>query len=136
MNMYPKKGNGFTLMELMIVIVIVAILVALAYPSWVESVRKTHRADAMQSLQNLRTRQSQWRANHTDYASTLVSLGYSSGASGEGYYTIFIVSSDTTTFVATATPIGTQVVDSCGTFSINQDGPNYGGYANARCWNR
>jgi type IV pilus assembly protein PilE len=136
--MYIKKGKGFTLIELMVVVAIVAILAALAYPSYTKSVRKGHRADAMQSLQNLRTNQSQWRANHATYATTLASVGFGSGLSGEGYYTIaFVGAPDTTTFVATAAPNGSQAADSCGTYSINQNGPNKSGsYANARCWNQ
>ena len=35
-----KKKQGFTIIELMIVLVIVAILLALAYPSYVDYVRK------------------------------------------------------------------------------------------------
>ena len=35
-----KKRSGFTIIELMIVLVIVALLVALAYPSYVNYVRK------------------------------------------------------------------------------------------------
>ncbi len=136
--MYIKKGQGFTLIELMIVVAIVAILATLAYPSWINSVRKARRADAMQSLQNLRTNQSQWRANHTTYATALASVGYGSTQSGEGHYTIaFVGTPDATTFVATAAPNAAQASDTCGTYSINQDGPNQtGSYADARCWSQ
>ncbi len=132
-----KKGKGFTLVEVMIVVAIVAILAALAYPSWTDSVRKARRADAMQSLQNLRTNQSQWRANHTTYG-TLAQVGYGGLISGEGHYTIgSLVASTATTFVATAAPIAPQDSDSCGTFAINQDGPDQtGSYADARCWSQ
>ena len=134
-----KKREGFTLMELMIVIAIVAILAALAYPSWANSMRKARRADAINSLQILRTNQAQWRANHTAYTGALASVGFPGGPSLENHYTIDIVASNATTFLATAAPTtgGAQTADSCGTFAVDQDGPNYSGsYADARCWNR
>lgn len=135
MKKYRLKIKGFTLIELVIVIAIVAILVALAYPSWAESIRKARRADGIQSLQNLRTSQSQWRANHVSYATTLSDV--SGSTSVEGHYTIaFVGSPNATTFVATATPTGAQASDSCGTYAINQDGPLLSGYAGARCWNK
>jgi len=138
MQMDFKKKKGFTLLELMVVVAIVAILATLAYPSWTNSIRKARRADAINSLQDLRTNQSQWRANHATYGTTLASVGYTGGASMENHYTIAIVGTpDATTFLATATPASDQAADSCGTFAINQDGPNHSGsYADARCWNR
>ncbi|MCH8058598.1 MAG: prepilin-type N-terminal cleavage/methylation domain-containing protein [Proteobacteria bacterium] len=47
-----KKNAGFSLIELMIVIVIVAILVSLAYPSYIQYVRKSKRGEAQQLLIN------------------------------------------------------------------------------------
>lgn len=47
-----KKAAGFTLMELMIVVAIVGILAAIAYPSYMDSVRKSRRADAKAALSN------------------------------------------------------------------------------------
>lgn len=65
-----KKNAGFTVIELMIVLVIVAILVALAYPSYVQYVRKSKRGEAQQLLMNWSINQEIWRSNHTTYAST------------------------------------------------------------------
>ena len=133
-----NKRKGFTLMELMIVVAIVAILAALAYPSWANSMRKARRADAINSLQALRTNQAQWRANHTTYGTTLASVGFPGGGSLENHYTIaFVGTPNATAFLATAAPGAAQSTDSCGTFAIDQNGPNHtGSYADARCWNR
>jgi len=69
MNIVKRKGNpGFTVIELMIVIVILSILVALAYPSYVQYVRKANRGDAQQLLMNWAVNQEIWRSNHPAYA--------------------------------------------------------------------
>ncbi len=38
---FSKRIKGFTIIELMIVLIIVAILVALAYPSYIQYVRES-----------------------------------------------------------------------------------------------
>ena len=54
----------------MIVLVIVAILLALAYPSYVDYVRKGKRGDAQQALLNWAVNQEIWRSNNPTYADT------------------------------------------------------------------
>ena len=67
MKTYKKKRSGFTIIELMIVIVIVAILVSLAYPSYVQYVRKAKRGEAQQLLLNWAINQEIWRSNNISY---------------------------------------------------------------------
>ena len=45
-----KKQNGFTLIEVMIVVAIIGILSAIAMPSYNEYIRRGHRADARAGL--------------------------------------------------------------------------------------
>jgi type IV pilus assembly protein PilE len=71
--MKTKYGNGtrgFTIIELMIVLVIVAILVALAYPSYIDYVRKARRGEAQQLLMNWSINQEIFRSNNPGYATT------------------------------------------------------------------
>ncbi len=63
-----SNQKGFTLLELMIVLIIVAILVALAYPSYVQHVRKAKRGDAQQLLMNWSVNQEIFRSNNPAYA--------------------------------------------------------------------
>ena len=62
-----KRILGFTLIELMIVVGIVAILLAIAYPSYAQYVRKAKRGDAQQLLMNWSINQEIWRSNNTRY---------------------------------------------------------------------
>jgi type IV pilus assembly protein PilE len=87
-----RKTNGFTLIELMVVVAVIGILAAIALPSFAEQVRKAHRADAVNGLGDLQLRQERWRAEHPAFAST-IELG---AMPASDYYTF-----------ATATPAGT-----------------------------
>ena len=48
-----KNTNGFTLIELMIVVAIIGVLAAIAYPSYQSYVIKTKRADMMSEMHNI-----------------------------------------------------------------------------------
>ena len=72
MKTYKKKRSGFTVIELMIVIMIVAILVSLAYPAYIQYVRKAKRGEAQQLLLNWAINEEIWRSNNTAYTDTLV----------------------------------------------------------------
>ena len=63
-----NRNFGFTVIELMIVVMIVAILVALAYPSYIQYVRKSKRGDAQQLLLNWSINQEIYRSSNTSYA--------------------------------------------------------------------
>ncbi|WP_286240314.1 type IV pilin protein [Neptuniibacter halophilus] len=132
---FQKRHHGFTLIELMIVVAVVGIIAAVAYPSYVDYVQKSRRADAMASLADLRIAQEKWRANNPSYTSTLADLGFTNN-SREGFYTLATVGA-ANGFTATAAPAGVQVGDACGTFGIDENGPDYsGGNADADCWER
>jgi type IV pilus assembly protein PilE len=69
MKTLNKKGiRGFTIIELMIVLVIVAILLAIAYPSYVNYTRKAKRGEAQQLLLNWAINQEIFRSNNPLYA--------------------------------------------------------------------
>jgi len=98
-----KKHSGFTLIELMIVVVIIGILGAIAYPGYTDSVRKGRRADAHNSLTMAMQQQEVFFANNARYATSLSELNLDA-TSSDGYYTIAIENCAAPPCTMTATP--------------------------------
>jgi len=124
-----KFDQGFTLIELMIVVVIIGILAGIAYPSYTKSVRKSKRSDATTALINLKLAQEKLRTNCPFYAQILLNagaagatcganagatdLGYTSANSSMGHYVVAISAGTAsgTAYTATATAQGDQTND-------------------------
>ena len=70
--------RGFTLIELMIAVAILGIVTAIAYPSFVDSVRKGRRAEAIAALVSMQQAQERWRTNNANYTTTISNLGVGS----------------------------------------------------------
>ena len=62
-----KRQKGFTLIEVMVVLVIAAILASIAFPSYTRSVRKARRADAKAEIVRLQIEQEKHRVDHPQY---------------------------------------------------------------------
>lgn len=118
---YATRQSGFTLIELMIVVVVVAILSAVALPSFFEQIRKSRRTDAINALAQVQQAQERWRANNATYASSLAAPPTGIGVSNpsSGYYTLSISGASATGYTATATAAGSQANDSrCTSLSV------------------
>ena len=70
--------KGFTLIELMIVIAIIGLLAAIAYPSYRDSVLRSHRSEATIALTDIQLRQERLRANCRFYGA-MRSTGFAAG---------------------------------------------------------
>lgn len=116
------SARGFTLIELMIVVVIVGILAAIAYPSYQDQVRKSRRADGKGAL--LQTAQQLERcytrfASYND-ANCGVALPVDSP---EGFYQVSAAALNASSFTLDAAPQGDQASDAeCGTLRLAHTG--------------
>lgn len=132
------RARGFTLIELMVTVVIVAILASLAYPSYMNSVRQTRRADGKAALldaaQRLERCFTRFHAYNNGGCDVAADLSDADGiTSPEGWY-VLRVASTATTFTVTATPQNDQANDvRCGNLTLNHQGVR-GAADVAACW--
>lgn len=68
------RQSGFTLIELLIAVVIVGILLGVALPSFMESMRKGRRSEALSAIAAVQQAQERYRSNRPNYASDLATL--------------------------------------------------------------
>lgn len=151
-----QDRRGFTLLELMIVLVVVGILATIAYPSFIEQIRKSRRADAITELNQVVQAQERYRANNSNYGTRFIVTGgrfAGVGAAADtgaattytgtsGYYAMTLPASSATGYTVTATAAGSQAGDAkCTSLTVQLQGGNLSytstGSATAnQCWNR
>lgn len=113
---FSNTQRGFTLVEMLIVIVIAGILFTVAIPSFTSSVLESHRDEAQKNLLKLKLQQESYRLDNTTYAGTS-QLGFPT--SDRYTYTVENVTATTYTLVANAK--GDQLKDtSCKKLTLNQ----------------
>ena len=110
------KHNGFTIIEMMVVIVIVSILTLLAMSVYTRSVRQGRRADGVDSLLSMSLAEERYRTINTTYG-TLAQVWGGVTTSTQGYYTLSISNVSATSYTLTATAIGDQANDASGSTS-------------------
>jgi type IV pilus assembly protein PilE len=151
-NLGARPAGGFTLIELMVVILIVTILTVIAVPSYLNQTLKSHRSEAKSIMMDLAAREERFIATNGVYSATASDLGLSGwGSVGSGYYTIAaptisapVAGTSTTAatpakFSLTATSAGNQTKDTqCATFTIDQTGlqtsTNSAAGTSTGCW--
>lgn len=81
LTLQPKnqKNQGFTLIELMIVVVIIAILSSIAVPMYQNYVQRGYRTEAMQIMQNIMLAQEKYYNENIAYTTDLGSSGLNMG---------------------------------------------------------
>lgn len=134
---HARHTQGFTLTELLIALACVALLASLAWPSYQQLMWRTHRTQARASL----VQAAHWfeRAASANGAYPIASDVPSSVLQIEGQrYKLSVVSS-AQSYTLSATPLGTQASDTCGTLTLNHLGLRSVQGASqtaAQCWGR
>ena len=112
-----KRFHGFSLMEVMIVVVIIGILAALAYPNLEKYLKIARQTEAKTNLSAIYTAQKIYFTLHQSYAEDINELDLSL-AQGDPY-TFTIQEASTSTFKAQAE--GNIDDDALDTWTIDQD---------------
>jgi type IV pilus assembly protein PilE len=151
-NSIPRRASsGFTLVELMVVIVIGAILATIAVPAYTGQIRKSRRTEARTAVLDLASREERFMSTRMAYSATPTDLGYAAFpvTVASGYYSMAaptVVASTAiapATFTVTASPVSGKGQDKdtqCASFSVDSTGKqsalNSGGTdSTAACWN-
>lgn len=129
------KVKGFTLIELMIVVVIIGILAAIAYPSYTQYLIKTNRIDAQAEMVKVAAILQKYRVLNSTYlknggaALTLADLGISSNYpdTAKPMYSLTLSNVSAGTWTLTANPIST-LQSGNGNIIITHNGQ--------RCWTK
>jgi prepilin-type N-terminal cleavage/methylation domain-containing protein len=137
--MRNRNNKGFTLIELMIVVVIIGILAALAIPRFMRSTTKSKQSEAKQLLKQIYTLQHAYRQEFNAYAcaglaanaaapTAFATIGVDVASSARYTYTMTAATATNFTCTATATidldddaTVDTWTIDDTGTLTCTID---------------
>jgi type IV pilus assembly protein PilE len=118
-----RRARGFSLIELMTVLVIIGVLAAIAYPAYQDYVRRANRSTAQSFMMTIASRQEQYLLTNRSYAATAAALNLTAPTETNGRYTFSITLPTTTSYTITATAVGNQVVaNKFGDLTLSSDG--------------
>src|SRR3989338_6739054 len=104
-NSETKKHHykGFTLVEVLIVVIIIGILASIGIPQFAASIEKAKGGEARAGLGNIKTGEKIYYAEKEYYTTNLSDLDINLT---QKYWSFFITTPTSTTFIATTTRLG------------------------------
>ena len=134
--------TGYTLIEIMIVVVIIAILAAIAMPIYSSYAERSRRVDGMSLLMDCQQKMERYYSVNNTYVGATIGAAAADTcvpSSAQGFYVVsFSANPNADSYVLQATPQGIQANDSkCGSYSLSAAGVK--GVVNAsqtaaQCW--
>ncbi|PUE30665.1 hypothetical protein B9Z35_06300 [Limnohabitans sp. Jir61] len=134
---HTHAEHGFTLIELFIALACVALLASFAWPSYQNLILKSQRAQARASL----LQAAHWleRAASANGSYPLTADVPASVLQIDGQRYKMTVTSTAQSYTLSATPLGTQTADTCGTLTVDHLGVRSvlgASQTAAQCWSR
>jgi type IV pilus assembly protein PilE len=148
-NIGRSRQTGFTLMEVMIVVVIVGLLASLALPSYSSYVTRSQRQAGKNVLYRIADRQEQYFIDNKQYAANLSTLGYAedtltigrdgdidASTASKPIYGLTLTNATATTYTVQVAPKGSQASKDadCGTLTLSHLGVRAVSGASTDCW--
>ncbi len=132
-----SHSKGFTLIEMLIALACVALLASFAWPSYQSLVLRSQRAQARAAL----LQAAHWfeRAASANGSYPLTADVPASVLQVDGQRYKMTVASTAQSYTLSATPLGTQAADACGTLTLNHLGVRSvlgASQTAAQCWGR
>ncbi|GGI87881.1 type IV pilin protein [Halopseudomonas pertucinogena] len=128
--------RGFTLIEIMLVVVVLGILATIALPSYQEHVRQARRAEVSTvMLESAQLLERHYTRHGTYDAEPAAPVPTQSPPTGAAVYRIAVsTAAEGFTLTATAVPGGIMAGDACASYSVNQ--VNQRTPDDSKCWRR
>lgn len=145
-----SRQHGFTLIEVLIVVVIVGLLASIAFPSYRNYIVRTHETVAKTALAEAASTQQNFYNDRRRYGADLTQVGYAAASvylapdgsfataqASDSIYRMEVRTGATNTYyVLDAVPVGNQATASkCGTLSLDaRDARSASGPSGDLCW--
>jgi type IV pilus assembly protein PilE len=134
---HTRTSRGFTLIELLIALASIALLASLAWPSYQSLILRSQRAQARASLLQAAHWLERAASANGSYPITAEVPANVLQVDGQRYK--MTVTSTAQSYTLSATPLGAQAADTCGTLSFNHlgvRGVQGASQTAAQCWGR